>query len=189
MAKQLSKYPDKETAKKLFLDSPHYTWREFTASMEWDQHSTRRKYPVTAWIQEKIGVQNDSFGAEIDGIMAEQSERWYIEVGKTLREYPAMIDNVSQIVKYRSNQYLAIIQKDLKNKTDEFKKVSTSEIRHLTMAAKQLTEAKYQSLLLSEVKVKEFERKPTGEGRIVFEIAGGGDTKNIKKIMEDWNNK
>lgn len=189
MAKQLSKYPDKETTKKLFMDSPHYTWREFCESMEWNPKHVWSKYPVNTWVQEKIGLQNEAFGAEIDGIMAEQSENWYVEVGKTLREYPKMIDSVSQIVKYRSNQYLAIIQKDLKNKTDEFRKVSTSEIRHLTMAAKQLTEAKYQSLLLSEVKVKEFERKPTGEGRIVFEIAGGGDTKNIKKIMEDWNNK
>lgn len=189
MPKGEKRYPRPDEAKKLFMDSPHYSWREFTESLGWDNEGSRRRYPVPKWIEEKIAFQNETFGQEIDSIMAKQSEHWYREVAKTLVEYPAAIDSAMQVVKYRNNQYLKIIQSDLKNGTNEFRKVPTTEIRHISMAVKQLTEAKYQSLMLSEMKIKEFERKPTGEGKIVFEIAGGGDVKNIKKIMEDWNNK
>lgn len=189
MPKGEKRYPKTDEAKKLFMDSPHYTWREFCASQGWDAKGSRGRYPVPSWIEEKIAFQNETFGQEIDGIMSEQSEHWYREVSKTLVEYPAAIDSAMQVVKYRNNQHLKKIQHDLKNGTDTFKTVTTAEIRHIAMALKHLTEAKYQSLMLSEMKIKEFERKPAGEGRIVFEIAGGGDVKNIKKIMEDWNNK
>lgn len=189
MPKGEKRYPKADEAKELFMASPHYNWGPFCESQGWEPRGCRNKYPVTKWIEEKIAFQNETFGAEIDGIMAEQSEHWYREVSKTLIDYPRMIDSVQQIIKYRTNQLMQIIQKDLASKTNEFRKISTSEIRHLAMAAHRVTEAKYQSLMLSEMKVKEFERKPSGEGRIVFEIAGGGDVKNIKKIMEEWNNK
>ncbi len=189
MPKGEARYPKPDVAKEMFLASPYYTWREFAESQGWNWEATRKKYPVPKWIDEKITVQNETFGAEVEGIMAEQSEHWYREVQKTIHEYPAMIDSAAQIVKYRSNQYLKMIQDDLKNKTDKFKMVPTVALRQLSSAIKSLTEAKYQSLMLSEMKVKEFEAKDNGKGRIVFEIAGGGSPKNIKKIMEDWNNK
>jgi hypothetical protein len=184
-----SKYPKTEECKKLFLASPYYTWGEFCESMSWEAQACRQRYPVPAWIAEKIKIQNEIFGVEIDGIMAEQSEHWYREVAKTIHEYPKMLDSVAQVVKHRTNQYLNVIMSDLKNGTKEFNKIPTSAISRLATAAERITRAKYESLLLTEMKVKEFEGKADGSGKIVFEIAGGGSVENIKKIMEDWSNK
>jgi hypothetical protein len=189
MPKSISKYPKTETAKKLFMDSEHMTWTEFSNSMGWHPHATRVKYPVASWVREKVQVHDAALAIDVQGMMSSRSANWWKETNKTLSEYPVMIDRIKNVVEYRLSKILRMAKADSDGKESKFDAVETSELRQLAIAGKALVEAKMQILMLKDVQVKEFDITPEGEAKIVFELDGGSSPASIRKAMEEWNNK
>jgi hypothetical protein len=182
-----SRYPKTDEAYALWKASKASTWAEFAAEQAWDTDATRKKYPVAAWVREKASEREKALAVDITGMMAERSDTWWRDVNKTLKEYPQLIDQIKQVLAYK----VSLIAKQAKahqKGIGEFK-VDIRELRECATAAKALTEAKMQVLMLKDLQVKEFDVTAEGERKVAFALAGGQTPEQIRKVMDKWMNK
>lgn len=156
--------PSPEQVKQIYMASKNIEWIPFAKSMQWDPVSTRAKYQVTEWIQQKKLALAQEQAENISELIFGHRSRWHHDVLKTLRDYPEVADATLGIIKHRANEMIGQINYDIEEKAKaaqenrdpvyKFKSVKTSELVALSMAIKTVTETKHKSLLINDWSVK-----------------------------------
>lgn len=151
---------DKEEVHRMYLSSQYLEFAEFARSQGWNATASQN-YPVRSWVQEKRRILARREGETLAQTIFEHKGAWHTQVLKTLRDYPALVDNMAMILIAKQNHYIEMIKRDkeVRNARDrEISKVKAGDLFALTSAIKMCTEAKHKSLMMDDWSVQIAER-------------------------------
>lgn len=159
---------EREMLRRAFMASDYVEWAPFAKSVGRDPLKDRPLFPVGAWVAEKKRhvalVQAEHIAQQV----FDHKSNWHKDVLDTIREYPKTADALLGIIKRRMNEIIKDINADVDaeqkaaargepppiNKNFSRKNWPTKEIDMLANSFKTISNAKYDSLLLSDWNVK-----------------------------------
>lgn len=191
---------DHELTKRVFMQSDYVEWSPFAESMKWNPNATRLKYPVAEWVREKKRILAETQSERISDLLFKHRPEWHNQVLKHLKDAPALAESVENIIKYRINQMVGLINQDMEaqrqaaaqgkpfdpsRESKFWRQVGNGSLMSLSQAVKGIIEAKQRSLMLgnwSVTNAEEFSNPKTIEDQTF-----AGQAWNLKIIHHDGN--
>ena len=148
-----------ETAKQLFMASPHLEWTTWAKSMNWGRLRRPAMYDdFPEWQKEKREILAREQAESISEALFSHQGRWHADVLKTMKEYPEAPDALLLIMKKRISDIVSTINEDERVKAraqhtgeefvSKFSEIKTSELTSLALGIKVVTEAKHKALMI-----------------------------------------
>lgn len=169
------------------MGSPHIEWTKFAESQGWNPQRSRSDYPVSQWVDEKKRIIARKQGEKLAEMLFSHEFKWHKQVLNTLHKYPASIDQLFELINKRVRDLAAL---------DSIADVPTGELVMLTKALKNVTEAKYASLLIDRWSFELAEKQTATEspessskgGGFQIEIMGMGQVSmaDIQQMMTEY---
>jgi len=182
---------DKDLLRKLFFESPHLHWKPFAKENGWSPESSYRKIPAAQWCAEKrAGIMADHQEKILNAVLNVRTH-YEMEVIKTLKDLPPIVDGLIHIIVAKINSVL----------TNPNEKISIGEMRDLVTAFDRAVQTKHRALLMDSSAIElirqditnytaevDDPKKSSSENKFVFQVMGAkslsGD--EIKKMIEKY---
>lgn len=203
---------DKVAVKALFDASPYIDWTRFCEANGWDAHYIRREFPVAQWQKEKKERIAERESEILMATLFERRFKWHKDVVKTLEDYPPAIDMAMFLLRAKMSDYAESYKEyqeakksgnlfykntrgQMIRKKFVFEDLSPMDMKMISSAVKDVTDAKHRSLLLNSWSVDQANRiaEPQSEddpaqlNPPVFRLAGGDmKIEDIQKALDTW---
>ena len=196
---------DKDTDKvrEMFMDSKHIEWTKFAEENGWDPRRSRLEFPVGHWQDQKREEIALKEAESLSALLFDRKFQWHKDVLQTVSKYPKIADGIMFQIQRRLKHISNMPDEEFNYGTPYNKltgerarpPVKNNDLARLATAYKEVSEAKYKTLLLSDWKIEKAEddaRPPekdvTESGGIMFNLIGKGamSMQDIQLAMDTY---